>query len=95
MNLISSKNLRLNASFFLFNYQFPDKEVGVIVFPLVQMSFFSFHSFSEYHYGFTCGLMYHIYSMCYNQLQTKLVFKEVMEDRAKNVVRKFLEEYTG
>lgn len=39
--------------------------------------------------------MYHIYSMCYNQLQTKLVFKEVMEDRAKNVVRKFLEEYTG
>lgn len=41
-----------------------------------------------------CGLMYHIYSMCYNQLQSKLAFKEAMEDRAKDVVRKLLEEHT-
>ena len=41
LSLISSKNGRLNASFFLFNYQFPDKGVGVIVFPLVANEFFS------------------------------------------------------
>ena len=42
-----------------------------------------------------CRLMYHIYSMCYNQLQSKLAFKEAMEDRAKDVVRKLLEEHSG
>lgn len=38
--------------------------------------------------------MYYIYSMYYNQLQTQLVFKEAIEDRAKDVIRKFL-EYSG
>jgi len=42
-----------------------------------------------------CGLTYHIYSMCYNQLQSKLAFKEAMEGRAKDVVRKLLEVHSG
>lgn len=37
--------------------------------------------------------MYHIYSMCYSELQTKLVFKEAMKDRAKDVIIKLLEKY--
>lgn len=37
--------------------------------------------------------MYHIYSMCYEQLQTKLVFKEAREARAKDMVRKVMKEY--
>ena len=56
---------------------------------------FALLSLSEYHYEFMCGLMYHIYSMCYNQLQSKLAFKEAMEDRAKDVVRKLLEVHSG
>jgi len=52
-------------------------------------------SLFEYHYEFMCGLTYHIYSMCYNQLQSKLAFKEAMEGRAKDVVRKLLEVHSG
>lgn len=87
----------LNASFFLFNNQSPDKGVSVIVFPLLANEFFSPFSLSlfEYHYRLMCGLMYHLYSMCYNQLQAKVVIKEAVEDRAKDVIRKLLEEYSG
>lgn len=42
-----------------------------------------------------CGLMYHFYSTCYNQLQAKVVIKEAVQDRAKDVIRKLLEEYSG
>lgn len=43
-------------------------------------------SLFEYHYGLIRGLMYYIFSMCYNQLQTKSVFKEAVKDRATDMI---------